>query len=142
MFIPWEKDVTGRLTPGMNELKIILRSPFKMGLKKYRELPYRLPANNDEHEFRVSPFTRKAPYMYGWDWGPRLLTSGIWKDVILVKKGAAGIESAADQAGFTVGGRGCPFRGCFAMVQESRPVQASGLDRPHGRRRPDHGPHP
>lgn len=26
-------------------------------------------------------FTRKAAYQYGWDWGPRLLTVGIWKDV-------------------------------------------------------------
>lgn len=26
-------------------------------------------------------FSRKAAYQYGWDWGPRLLTLGIWKDV-------------------------------------------------------------
>jgi beta-mannosidase len=26
-------------------------------------------------------FTRKAQYQYGWDWGPRFVTCGIWKDV-------------------------------------------------------------
>ena len=26
-------------------------------------------------------FTRKAAYQYGWDWGPRILTLGIWKPV-------------------------------------------------------------
>ena len=26
-------------------------------------------------------FTRKAAYQYGWDWGPRILTVGIWKQV-------------------------------------------------------------
>ncbi|MBM3435788.1 MAG: glycoside hydrolase family 2 protein, partial [Bacteroidetes bacterium] len=26
---------------------------------------------------------RKAPYQYGWDWGPRFVTSGIWKPVYL-----------------------------------------------------------
>jgi beta-mannosidase len=26
-------------------------------------------------------FTRKASYQYGWDWGPRILTVGIWKNV-------------------------------------------------------------
>src|SRR5207253_7522514 len=26
-----------------------------------------------------SMFTRKAPYHYGWDWGPRFVTSGIWR---------------------------------------------------------------
>ncbi|UPT69479.1 MAG: hypothetical protein M0D53_09800 [Flavobacterium sp. JAD_PAG50586_2] len=28
-------------------------------------------------------FTRKAQYHYGWDWGPRFVTSGIWKKVSL-----------------------------------------------------------
>src|SRR3569832_2603562 len=27
----------------------------------------------------VSMFTRMAPYHYGWDWGPRFVTSGIWR---------------------------------------------------------------
>ncbi len=26
---------------------------------------------------------RKAPYHYGWDWGPRYVTSGIWRPVFL-----------------------------------------------------------
>ena len=26
---------------------------------------------------------RKAGYHYGWDWGPRLVTSGIWRNVYL-----------------------------------------------------------
>jgi beta-galactosidase/beta-glucuronidase len=29
-------------------------------------------------------FTRKAAYQYGWDWGPRVLSVGIWKDVNVV----------------------------------------------------------
>ncbi|NTV83966.1 MAG: glycoside hydrolase family 2 protein, partial [Bacteroidales bacterium] len=32
---------------------------------------------------RVSPYIRKAPYHFGWDWGPRLVTSGIWRPVKL-----------------------------------------------------------
>lgn len=32
---------------------------------------------------KLSPFTRKAGYHYGWDWGPRLVTSGIWRPVKL-----------------------------------------------------------
>jgi beta-mannosidase len=28
-------------------------------------------------------YSRKAAYQYGWDWGPRLVTAGIWKDVML-----------------------------------------------------------
>jgi len=28
-------------------------------------------------------FSRKAAYHYGWDWGPRLVTAGIWKPIKL-----------------------------------------------------------
>lgn len=31
----------------------------------------------------LSVFTRKAPYSYGWDWGIRMVTSGIWRPVSL-----------------------------------------------------------
>ncbi|HYW95809.1 MAG TPA: glycoside hydrolase family 2 TIM barrel-domain containing protein, partial [Bacteroidales bacterium] len=92
MFVPWEYDVSDILHQGTNELAVLLRSPFRKGLEKYTQLPYQLPANNDEHQYRVSPFTRKAPYMYGWDWGPRLLTSGIWKDVVLAVRDEAWID--------------------------------------------------
>lgn len=29
-------------------------------------------------------FVRKAAYQFGWDWAPRFLTAGIWKDIELV----------------------------------------------------------
>ena len=37
---------------------------------------FSLPANYS--------FTRKASYQYGWDWGPRILTVGIWKNVTVL----------------------------------------------------------
>lgn len=40
------------------------------------KLDYSLPEGN-----RV--FTRKAQFQYGWDWGPKLNTMGIWKEVSL-----------------------------------------------------------
>lgn len=83
MFTPWSSEVEHLLVPGINTLEVILKSAYHEGLKKHSQLSYSLPANNDEGEVKVSPFTRKAPYMYGWDWGPRLLTAGIWKKVRL-----------------------------------------------------------
>ncbi len=49
----------------------------------YRDLGYRLPAANDQGSEMVSMWARKAPYHYGWDWGPRFVTSGIWRPVAL-----------------------------------------------------------
>ncbi|SFD37868.1 beta-mannosidase [Bacillus sp. OV194] len=34
-------------------------------------------------------WTRKAAMNFGWDWGPRLVTAGIWKDVKLIKRSKA-----------------------------------------------------
>src|SRR6202035_5390604 len=37
----------------------------------------------NEENIATAPYTRKAPYHYGWDWGPRFLTEGIWQPVRL-----------------------------------------------------------
>ncbi len=84
-------DVSKHLRLGENYLKIILESPIKKGLKLYNSLDYEIPVSaNDQAEIgnvedgkRVSVFTRKAGYHYGWDWGPRLVTSGIWRPIKL-----------------------------------------------------------
>ncbi|MCM2535873.1 glycoside hydrolase family 2 protein [Neobacillus pocheonensis] len=38
-------------------------------------------------------WTRKAQSHYGWDWGPRLVAAGIWKDVHLQKRTFAKLDS-------------------------------------------------
>jgi beta-mannosidase len=84
MFHPWCADVKKLLHEGENALFVRFASPYAKGLEKYNKLPYQLPAINDKGEFRVSPYSRKAAYQYGWDWAPRLLTSGLWKNVELL----------------------------------------------------------
>src|SRR5690606_17854938 len=77
MFRSWKVNVTGKLISGENELRILFRSPIHEDLPKLRALGYQLPATNDQSELgglgeeKVSIFARKAPYHYGWDWGPR-----------------------------------------------------------------------
>ena len=76
MFCKWEKNVSDILIDGENELIIRFRSPIKEVLPILNKRDYTLPADNDKAG-GVSPYTRKAPYHYGWDWGPCLVTSGI-----------------------------------------------------------------
>jgi len=40
-------------------------------------------SNNDQADERVSIFTRKAGYHFGWDWGPRFVTCGVWRPITL-----------------------------------------------------------
>ncbi|MBP8790136.1 MAG: glycoside hydrolase family 2 protein [Breznakibacter sp.] len=85
----WRTSIKNKLKPGENELHIIFDSPIMRGLDELNNYGLLLPASNDQSENggmgknRVSVFTRKAGYHYGWDWGPRFVTSGIWRDVVI-----------------------------------------------------------
>ncbi|MFD1135187.1 beta-mannosidase [Paenibacillus urinalis] len=89
MFRTWEADIKPYAKSEGNKLRIVFRSPINEDLPKLEALGYALPASNDQSEVgelgnkRVSIFARKAPYHYGWDWGPRFVTSGIWREVEL-----------------------------------------------------------
>jgi beta-mannosidase len=82
MFRTWRVNAKAVLKPGENTLRIVFRSPINEILPVMAKLNYQLPASNDQGE-KTSPFTRKAPYHYGWDWGPRFVTSGVWRPVSL-----------------------------------------------------------
>jgi beta-mannosidase len=89
MFRVWRVPVKDLLIPGDNELTVVFRSPIQEGFRRLEALGHELPAANDQSErggvgsHVLSVFARKAPYHYGWDWGPRLVTSGIWRPVRL-----------------------------------------------------------
>ena len=91
MFRTWRVDVKNALKQGENVLRIKFRSPINEILPLMKKLDYELPAVNDQGE-KTSPYTRKAPYQYGWDWGPRFVTSGVWKPVNLAAWDNARIE--------------------------------------------------
>ncbi|HJZ81643.1 MAG TPA: glycoside hydrolase family 2 protein [Pyrinomonadaceae bacterium] len=82
MFRTWRIDGKRALKPGDNILRVRFRSPINEVLPVMKAINYQLPAPNDQGEL-TSPYTRKAPYQYGWDWGPRFVTSGIWRPVSL-----------------------------------------------------------
>lgn len=87
MFREWRVVIKPHLEAGENVLKIYFHSPIKVDIPKWDALPYQYEASNDQSENggvfnkKVSVFARKAGYHYGWDWGPRLVTSGIWRPV-------------------------------------------------------------
>ncbi|HWS54509.1 MAG TPA: hypothetical protein VN228_10295, partial [Pyrinomonadaceae bacterium] len=91
MFRTWRADAKGALRAGDNTLRVVFRSPINEVLPRMKALGYELPAPNDQGE-KTSPHTRKAPYHYGWDWGPRFVTSGIWRPVRLEAWDAARLD--------------------------------------------------
>lgn len=91
MFRGWEAECKDKLQIGENTLRIYFHSPIKKGLDIYDNYPYIVQSSANDlakigqvpGEKWVSPHVRKAPYHFGWDWGPRLVTSGIWEPVFL-----------------------------------------------------------
>ena len=68
-------------------LELVLHSPVRRGQAQLDRSPWPIPASNEARPIgrQTSAVTRKAMYHFGWDWGPRLVTSGIWKPVRWVR---------------------------------------------------------
>ncbi|NIM12260.1 MAG: glycoside hydrolase family 2 protein [Candidatus Aminicenantes bacterium] len=86
MFREWRAEVKPLLKLGENTLRIHFRSPVKKVQPRWEQLGYELPEG-------PQVMTRKAPYHYGWDWGPRLVTCGTWRPVVLKAWNRARIQS-------------------------------------------------
>ncbi|MGE8528704.1 glycosyl hydrolase 2 galactose-binding domain-containing protein [Chryseobacterium rhizosphaerae] len=76
MFRKWEIPVKQDLKSGENILQVKFKSAVATGKVLAQKVPFTMPES-------PRSFVRKAQYQFGWDWGPRLVTAGIWKDVKL-----------------------------------------------------------
>jgi len=74
---PWR--VTDLLTEGKNTLQITFASPIAYIRRRQAEQPL----HSVSQAIPGAPYLRKAPCQFGWDWGPQLPPSGIWKDIRL-----------------------------------------------------------
>jgi len=75
MYRTWEVDCKSNLCTGENKLDVYFYSPVYHDSLAAMNHPIKLPDSR--------AYTRKAPYQYGWDWGPEFVTMGIWKPVYL-----------------------------------------------------------
>jgi len=79
MFRTWRFDVTRILRDRGNLLVIRFRSPTRHALAEEKKHGVFAQANG----FSPRQHLRKAACSFGWDWGIRLPTSGIWREVYL-----------------------------------------------------------
>lgn len=96
----WRFDVKPLLVAGRNELRVVFDSPVRRENELKARLPHRLPGE--------APHSRKSPYHFGWDWGPRLTTSGVWRPIGLEAWDGARVED-------------------LQVLQEPKPEGAVGL---------------
>jgi len=88
-FRTWRVPVQGRLRAGGNELRIVFRSPIAKLLPQVAAMPVKLAGNypspygDEPADAMTGNFVRKPGYHFGWDWGPRYVTAGISKPIVL-----------------------------------------------------------
>ena len=79
MFVGHRWDIKPFLQPGTNELTI--RFGSAMNYIRTHRLGHQPKEFNDP--VGRSQVIRKQQCQFGWDWGPRLVTAGIWRDIRL-----------------------------------------------------------
>ena len=88
-FRTWRVPVQRKLRAKGNELRIVFRSPIARLLPQVQAMPHKIAGNypspygDEPKDAMTGNFARKPGYHYGWDWGPRYVTAGISKPVVL-----------------------------------------------------------
>lgn len=88
-FRTWRVPVEGRLRAEGNILRVVLRSPIAKMLPQVAAMPHKIAGNypspygDEPQDAMTGNFVRKPGYHYGWDWGPRYVSAGITKPVVL-----------------------------------------------------------
>ena len=101
MFLKYSYDVKGILKQGENTLTVKFEKILDR-LDRSVESEQHAPLNFSMDKRR--PYARKMQCSWGWDWGPRILETGIWKSVELeffdagyIEDTAVRLESAANK---------------------------------------------
>jgi len=88
MFRTWRIPIQKSLRQGINTLRVEFESSVLKAKKTAAISPFVLPGDE-------KVYVRKAPYQFGWDWGPRFVTAGIWKNVAVRFWNSAQLESVS-----------------------------------------------
>ncbi|WP_454778495.1 glycoside hydrolase family 2 protein [Georgenia muralis] len=81
-------DVAHLLRPGTNHVRVVITSALEEAERREAELGARPHSN--PHPFNA---LRKPAYAFGWDWGPELVTAGIWRTIRLEGRSTARLSA-------------------------------------------------
>ncbi len=84
MFRRFDVDLRALLHRGENSIAIVIRSPERAAAEAAASLPYPIPASIYPISSPHRNLIRKAQCMSGWDWGPCLMTGGIYDSIRII----------------------------------------------------------
>ncbi len=88
MFRTWRWDVGDLLEQGRNEIEVRFEPVGRQIARKQKEHPIG-QWGDDGHKVLGGNWIRKMQCNFGWDWGPALVTCGIWRKISLVARSRA-----------------------------------------------------
>jgi beta-mannosidase len=77
MYRTWTFNVSDKLVNGTNKLEVVFYPVSE--INRIDSINYGVIIPDKR------AFSRKAPYHFGWDWGPKFETCGLWRSVELLK---------------------------------------------------------
>jgi beta-mannosidase len=83
MFTPWRFNIKDTVKPGRNVIAIRFKPVYKVAGELEEKHKHKYTCLSSDN-FSARPYVRKAQYSFGWDWGPTLPTSGIWREAKIV----------------------------------------------------------
>ena len=104
MFLKHELNVSDLLADGENTLRIYFHSAVRVGDERRSKYFAENGIAKETAWFDERAFIRKAGCMSGWDWGPRLVSCGIWKPIELIEYESR-IQSVSAGQTYVGGGR-------------------------------------
>ena len=99
MYRTWEFDIRHVLCSGRNKITIRFDSAVEAIAEK--RAIRKLPGWGSSRDIEGRAWLRKEPCNFGWDWGPVLVTAGIWRAISVMTFDAArlaDVEVAQDHA--------------------------------------------
>jgi beta-mannosidase len=103
MFRLWEFNAKPALHTGTNEIEIAFQSPLPLMRERQAKRP--LYEWIGSHEPQGRAWVRKEPCNFGWDWGPVLITCGIWRKISLEALNHARLQDVLIRQDHSVPGR-------------------------------------
>jgi beta-mannosidase len=82
MYRTWEFDVKRALKAGRNHIEVTFDSVLPEIAKRQQER--HMPSWGGPKEIQGRSWIRKEPCNFGWDWGPTLVTCGIWRTMSIL----------------------------------------------------------
>ena len=83
MYRTWLFDAKAQLKSGENTISIRFDAPMTY-LREQDAQKGILPSWAGNDRLHGVGWLRKEPSNFGWDWGPKLVTSGIWRDIEII----------------------------------------------------------